>query len=310
MGPKQRVPSVEFLKTKAKNNYVGKTPENAQSLPIIGSMYWMYKNRGRMLERGVDNFFKITHSETMTFFISFRQSTTTVDPENIRYMLSENFDNYQRGENVKYYFKDFLGEGMFVSSGSEWRNLRKAARPHFKIRNIHYNSKLLNQYANKFLDLVEKHQGKYLDAQDLFSRYTLDSFGDFAFGVDIQSMKSLDTFRFAEAFVRIQHKILLRFRIPGLAKFHDQVYTDDINYLNNFVYSIIKARKEEPKEELEKREDLLSRFMQGAQEEEGNSDEETNSNYNKQNCTNNNNNENYSDDYLRDAIMNFLLAGR
>ena len=47
--------------------------------------------------------------------------------DNVRHILKDNFDNYEKGKNFRDALGDFLGEGIFASDGKAWKHHRKVA---------------------------------------------------------------------------------------------------------------------------------------------------------------------------------------
>ena len=136
------------------------------------------------------------------------------------------------------------------------------------------------------LDQLDKSNG--IDVQEYFMKYTLDSFSEIGFGVKLDSISS-DTNDFATSFDSIQIHILKRGysgRLWILKEFLSKPaeFYKHLEYMDNFVGQIITVRKQEPKEILKDRSDLLSQMLLE--------------------------NENASHEDLRDFVMNFLLAGR
>src|SRR3982074_1358409 len=80
---------------------------------------------------------------------------------------------------------DFFGDGIFNSDGDAWKFHRKIASHVFTSRSIKNdmtsvfvkNARLMVDKLNKYAD-----SGKQFDMQDLYFRYTLESFAEIAFG--------------------------------------------------------------------------------------------------------------------------------
>nr|GMC99112.1 alkane hydroxylase MAH1-like [Ipomoea batatas] len=102
----------------------------------------------------------------------------TVDPQNVHYIMSGNFENFPKGKEFKKIF-DVLGDGIFNSDLDLWKNQRKLAR-----------ALIIHQRFHKFLvrtswNKVEKglipvlelaaERGGVVDLQDVFQRLTFDT---------------------------------------------------------------------------------------------------------------------------------------
>lgn len=134
-------------------------------------------------------------------------------------------------------------------------------------------------------DLVLKILNSYADSKeefntiDLFYRYTLDSIGQIAFGKDIGSLKQPGSI--SRAFDLALNRTELRIANPILMFIYDSKLTGALKILDEFAYSLIKERRNDPN--VAQKGDLLSQYISQTNE---------------------------SDRYLRDVIMSFLIAGR
>ncbi|CAH9071188.1 unnamed protein product [Cuscuta epithymum] len=102
----------------------------------------------------------------------------TVDPANVHYVMSANFLNFPKGPKFREMF-DVLGDGIFNADLDMWRVQRKIARG--LITHIRFHRFLLRTGKDKVetgLIKVLQHvsdRGSVLDLQDLFQRLTFDT---------------------------------------------------------------------------------------------------------------------------------------
>jgi len=210
----------------------------------------------------------------------------TTDPANVQYFLRDNFDNYQRGTNIPR-FQKLFGNGIFLSNGAHWKAHRKTARPLFTKNSIGAMLPYFLKNAEVVTEILQEaaDNNKTIDIQDLFFRFTLDSIGHIGFGFSINSLRK--PVPFSEAFNRTQEIVTSNARRPYLKYLPDKQYDADIKTMDTFIYDIIKKRKEAG--DYKDRTDLLSRFMCLTDEQTGKP---------------------FSDEYLKDVVMNFFIAGR
>eukprot|EP01012_Entosiphon_sulcatum_P014176 TRINITY_DN19264_c0_g1_i1.p1 TRINITY_DN19264_c0_g1~~TRINITY_DN19264_c0_g1_i1.p1 ORF type:complete len:488 (+),score=103.69 TRINITY_DN19264_c0_g1_i1:26-1489(+) len=223
----------------------------------------------------------------------------TVDPRNTEWILKTNFANYGLGEGRKQIFDDFLGDGIFNADGHLWQVQRKTASHEFSASRFrNFMMVVFVEHAELLASAIEKRARKGLkfDMQELVSRYTLDSIGKIAFGVDLGNLKheGAEETEFSRLFTAITHHVSMRFmdpfwrlkrrlRVGGEAQFRK-----NITQLDDFSYGIIRQRRTLAREDLEQQENLLSRFMV-LQDADGLP---------------------VTDKFLRDIVYSFLLAGR
>uniref|UniRef100_A0A7N0VA53 Cytochrome P450 n=1 Tax=Kalanchoe fedtschenkoi TaxID=63787 RepID=A0A7N0VA53_KALFE len=115
----------------------------------------------------------------------------TSDPENVHYILSKNFANFNKGNDFKEIF-EFLGEGILVADGDSWKMQRKLSHSLFK--NSNFLSLVETCAAQKVRDGLFKildhasESGLEVDMQDLCQRFTFDVACIFMLGVDLNSL--------------------------------------------------------------------------------------------------------------------------
>ena len=116
--------------------------------------------------------------------------------------------------------------------------------------------------------LFQNRKGETLDIQDMFFRYTLDSFGDLAFGTRVGCVAAEGVQPpFAHAFDQANILTMKRFT-DALREFKQMLnigsereLREHVKTIDDFVYAIIEERKKLSPKELEQKEDFLSRFM-------------------------------------------------
>jgi len=127
-----------------------------------------------------------------------------------------------------------------------------------------------------------------LDMQDLFQRFTLDSIGEIAFGVELGSLhqdvtfsKSFDIANEA-TFQRFFHPL---YKIPYFPSKWEKDLRKAVNEVNEFSNRVIAERRNS---NFSERTDLLSRYLSSLDTD----------------------GKPFSDTYLRDIVLSFIIAGR
>jgi len=152
--------------------------------------------------------------------------------------------------------------------------------------------KVFVEHSGEVMDRI-KHLGKKedIDMQEIFFRFTMDSISDVAYGYsmgcnkqkEVPVMRAFDSIQFImnERFYTPFWKIRRFFRIQ-----EEAVLVKDVKILNAFANEVISSRRKN--NTFEGRSDLLSLFIKYFKDR----------------------NEEVSDAYLRDVMMNFMIAGR
>jgi cytochrome P450 len=107
------------------------------------------------------------------------------DPAIIEHVLKSAFWKYEKGEWFRHTVEVLLGHGIFNSDGAVWQKQRKVASHMFTARSL--REEMSGIFAKNAHVVMEKlaqnaRDKKIFDVQDLFFRFTLDSFSEVAFG--------------------------------------------------------------------------------------------------------------------------------
>ncbi|KAF9624040.1 hypothetical protein IFM89_007738 [Coptis chinensis] len=228
----------------------------------------------------------------------------TSDPRNLEYLLKTKFSNFPKGEYFRNTVRDLLGDGIFSADDETWRRQRKTASVEF------HSSEFRNMTAESLIELVHCRllpvledsieQSTSIDLQDVLLRLTFDNVCMIAFGVDPGCLSpGLPKIPFAQAFEEATEVTVLRFFIPTfiwkamryLNVGIERKLKYSITQVHEFANQVITTRKKELSLELHDKKlksDLLTIFMR-LKDEEGKP---------------------FSDTFLRDICVNFILAGR
>ena len=229
-------------------------------------------------------------------------------PKDVEWILSSNFKNYIKPENLIMCLRDFLGKGIFAvnhahtpDNGQRWMIQRKTASKIFTGRNFRgMFFKIFVNHGKKVLRIMEdaSEAGGSFDAQRIMFNFTLDSIGQIGFGADLGCLDGAPS-EFALAFDKAQHYSVSRFvdplwpfkkiatRFLGVSIGREAKLKQSCDIMRAFSRRFVDERKNDP--DLESRKDILSLFM----------------------CkTNPDTGEKFDFEFLHDIIMSFFIAGR
>ncbi|XP_065005921.1 cytochrome P450 86B1-like isoform X1 [Musa acuminata AAA Group] len=228
----------------------------------------------------------------------------TADPRNLEHMLKTKFSNYPKGEYFRDTLRDLLGDGIFNADDETWRGQRKTASLEFHssaFRSMTVQSLLELVHSRLLPVLAEAHEHrKPFDLQDVLLRLTFDNVCMIAFGTDPGCLRpGLPEIPFAKAFENATEAATIRFLTPTsiwkafryLDFGIERCLRQSIYRVDEFAYEVIRRRKKElasGEPEKATRSDILTSFTK-LSDETGNP---------------------YSDKFLRDICVNFILAGR
>ncbi|KAJ6840841.1 uncharacterized protein M6B38_118930 [Iris pallida] len=227
--------------------------------------------------------------------------TVTCDPRNVEHLLKTRFENYPKGPTWHAVFLELLGDGIFNSDGDTWKLQRKTAALEFTTRTLRqamarWVSRSIYSRLLPLLESARAEEGASVDLQDLLLRLTFDNICGLAFGKDPKTLSpGLPENSFATAFDQATEASLNRFILPEVVwRFKkwlqlgmESTLSASVGHVDRYLSAVIKARKIEldsnPNVGGADNDNLLSRFMRKGT---------------------------YSDSFLQNVALNFILAGR
>ena len=134
-------------------------------------------------------------------------------PALVQHVLKDQFAKYEKGREFSQIFKEFLGIGIFVSDGAQWKFHRKVASHMFSRNLMKEGAKIAQRQSNVLLARLEASAkaNETVDLQDLFFCLTMDVFSEIAFGAQLNSILSPEKHPFAVAFDDVQNISANRF---------------------------------------------------------------------------------------------------
>ncbi|KAH0466050.1 hypothetical protein IEQ34_006153 [Dendrobium chrysotoxum] len=267
--------------------------------PIAGTIFHQLLNLHRLLDFQTDLSRRYKTFRILTPFCNY---VYTVDPDNVEYILKTNFANFGKGHKINDVMKDLLGNGIFAVDGDKWRHQRKVSSLEFSTKVLRdYSSLVFRSNAIKLSMLIFEaaKSSEMIDIQNLLMRSTMDSIFKVGFGVELDTLggSNKEGSIFAKAFDDSSSQILRRFfdvfwKISRALNIGlEAQLRKNIKLIDEFVYKVINVKIEQlsqKKDDAPVKEDILSRLLM-----ERERDPDT-----------------ISYKYLRDIVLNFLLAGR
>ncbi|KAG1355232.1 cytochrome P450 86B1 [Cocos nucifera] len=246
---------------------------------------------------------------TFTFhgpWLTNLQCIVTADPRNLEYLLKTKFSNFPKGKYFQSTVRDLLGDGIFGADDEVWHRQRKIASLEFhsaKFRSLTVQS-LYELVHSRLLPVLESacDNRTPIDLQDVLLRLTFDNVCIIAFGIDPGCLRpGLPKIPFARAFEDATEATIMRFITPTAIwkamRFFDlgneRRLRRSLKRVDEFAYEVIRTRKKELSlesgdEKKAARSDLLTVFTNHKDD----------------------NGKAFSDKFLRDVCVNFILAGR
>jgi len=250
--------------------------------------------------------------------------------ENVTHILKGNFDNYVKGPAMKFRFLPLLGDGIFNADGEIWRWHRKTSAHLFNV--AAFRSTVLatfNKHVSHVIQILL--QQSDLDLHALMHSCTLDSIGEIAFGMQINSLSShienpsgatTPGLEFEKSFDYLQQFAAETYTNPmwpfkRFFTWHLWRYPMHVRTVDNYAYSAVRARRAEMRERGPeafssgpgKRTDLLSLYFSHKIGDDFGDNNDENGTDGEEKVKKSSPAE-LSDKMLRDILLNFVIAGR
>lgn len=291
----------------ALNIWSHRNSKGAVKWPVLGMLPSLLLNLHRLYDWGTDML--RDSGGTHVFIGPWRSNLDAVvccDPKVLEYVLKDNFSNFPKGQDFYEEFHDLLGDGIFNADFERWREQRKIASLHFNSRNFRqFMAEAVSETVETRLKPVLADAAKRnltVDLQDVFLRYTFDNTCSVVFGTNLGCLAvDMPQIPFAKAFDECVEATFYRQITPRLLwkalRFlkvgKERRMLDALKHLKDFVDDLIAFKKKEILISNAGRggdvRDLLACFMRQFQADELNG---------------------ASHQFLRDMVLNFVIAGR
>ncbi|EPS72790.1 hypothetical protein M569_01963, partial [Genlisea aurea] len=268
-----------------------------RNMPFVGMFPILYQKLNRIHDACVEvlELFGGTFLLKGPWFVNL-DILATVDPENVHFIMSQNFNNFPKGTEFKKIF-DVLGDGIFNSDGEAWRVQRKQARA--LIAHERFRRFLVETNAGKLekglIPILERAAGNggALDLQDVFQRFTFDTTCMLITGYDPGCLSvDLPDVPFSAAMDTAEEAIFIRHILPEtlwkIGRFlrigYEQRLKRAHGVLDRVIGDYIAMKKSELSDPTRKNsDDLLTSYISESD---------------------------VTDKFLRDTVLNLMIAGR
>ncbi|XP_062154847.1 cytochrome P450 704C1-like [Alnus glutinosa] len=278
--------------------FTGKSIKNPNYPPVDGTVFHQLFYFNTLYDQQTEAARK---RRTFRLLAPAQSQIYTTDVRNIEHILKTNFDKYSKGEYNQDIVSDLFGQGIFAVDGDKWQQQRKLASFEFSTRVLRdFSSSVFRRNAAKLVRAVSElsDAGLAFDMQDILMRCTLDSIFKVGFGVELECLEGSrkEGSAFMKAFDDSNALVYWRYVDPfwKLKRFlnigSEAVLKKNIKIIDDFVHGLIRTKRKllAMQQECNDKEDILSRFL----------------------VESTRNPEKMDDQYLRDIILNFMIAGK
>ncbi|XP_062105480.1 cytochrome P450 704C1-like [Humulus lupulus] len=278
--------------------YTGKSIRDPSYPPVNGTVFSQLIYFSKLYDYQTE---VATKWSTFRLLARGHSEVYTTDPRNIEHVLKTHFDKYSKGQTNQLIATDLLGHGIFAVDGDKWRQQRKLASFEFSTRVLRdFSCSVFRKNANKLVGAVSRFSvsGRVFDMQDLLMRCALDSIFKVGFGVELNCLEgsNKEGSAFMKAFDDSNALTYGRYVDPiwELKRYFsigsEAALKKNIKVIDDFVNQLIKNKRNllAQNQDCNDKEDILSRFLMESKKDP----------------------EQMNDKYLRDIILNFIIAGK
>ncbi|PNT03456.1 hypothetical protein POPTR_014G072000v4 [Populus trichocarpa] len=278
--------------------YSGKSIKNPNYPPVNGTVFGQLFYFNRLYDHQTEVARK---QKTFRLLAPGQSELYTTDIRNIEHVLKTKFDKYTKGKYNQDIATDLFGKGIFAVDGDKWRQQRKLASFEFSTRVLRdFSCSVFRRNAAKLVRVVSEMAiaDQIFDMQDTLMRCTLDSIFKVGFGVELNCLEgsNKEGIEFMKAFDDSNALVYRRYVDPlwKLKRYFnicsEASLKKNIKIIDDFVTNLIGTKRKLQAEErlYNDKEDILSRFLVESKKDA----------------------EEMNDKYLRDIILNFMIAGK
>ncbi|RFU74921.1 hypothetical protein TARUN_7339 [Trichoderma arundinaceum] len=194
--------------------------------------------QGRTLQTAQNRFRLFGH--TFSGVVMGQYFITTIDPENVKALLSSQFSDFNSGK--KSLFGPFIGDSMLTTDGTLWKHSRALVRPHLGKDQVEDLSRLEGHIQNLFKRLPK--DGSTVDLQELFFRLTFDNVVELLLNEKVSTLScqpGSHLHKVIEAFDNVGNLVNRRAALGPLLRFYrDTEMNATCKILHDFVDRIVE----------------------------------------------------------------------
>ena len=217
-----------------------------QSEDIFGIGHTLKVIRNRAKKHFLDSVFEYFGDGFWTFSVTILGAPwiETIEAENVKYILSTKFEDFDIAPMRLRSFFPLMGAGIFTTDGAQWAHSRAVLRPSFNKSQL-AEFELLETHTRNFLAHVPGDDSR-IDLKPLCFCFTMDVSTDFLFGQSSFSLLAKSTGAegdldpISEAFNYSQQKIFTRTFLGPISTLFDAKFRRSNKIVHDFVDTFVR----------------------------------------------------------------------
>ena len=174
------------------------------------------------------------YGNTISRRILFSSVICTIEPANIKAVLSTRFKDYGITSVRKNAFRPFLGQSVLIADGVEWTHARAMLRPSFS-KESHSDLEMFDTHVKTLVKII-RCEGPAVNLENLFLGLTVNIMTHSMYGESVDSLGSNVPSGFMETFQEARYGCERRARWGSLALFLPQrKFKNSIRFLQQYM---------------------------------------------------------------------------
>ncbi|WP_435075595.1 cytochrome P450 [Halorubrum sp. HHNYT27] len=222
------------------NHITTTNPPGPKGLPVLGNTLQFGRHTFNFLQQCRKEYGDVVYFEVLGQ--PFYQLN---DPEDIHHVLVENNTNYTKGSFLTKQFGEFLGKGLLLNEGDDWRRQRHLVQPAFDPERISIYAEMMTDYTERLLAGWEA--GTPRDIHTDMTRLTLEVAASTLLDIDIREESSELRSAFHDIMEEFRKRTARPVSLPQWVPTpRNRRYQHALEQINEIVYDIIARRRAEP----------------------------------------------------------------
>ena len=250
-------------------------PPGPRGLPLLGNTLQFGRHTFEFLQRC-----RREYGDVVYFEVLGQPFYQLNHPDHVHHVLVENDTNYTKGAFLTEQFGEFIGKGLLLNEGDDWRRQRRLVQPAFHPERIEVYAEMMTDYAERLLESWEPGRPRNVRAD--MTRLTLEIVASALLDVDVRE----ESPELRRAFTDITEEVRKRTARPispprWVPTPRNRRYRRALDRLDDIVYDVIDRRRAEPGD------GVVSMLIEAGRESDGSP----------------------GDEQLRDEVVTLLFAG-
>lgn len=215
-------------------------PPGPKGLPVLGNTLQFGRHTFDFLQQCREEYGDVVYFEVLG-----RPFYQLNDPEDIHHVLVDNNVNYTKGSFSTKQFGEFLGKGLLLNEGDDWRRQRRLVQPAFDPDRISTYAEMMTDYTERLLDGWEA--GTQRNVHTDMTQLTLEVAASTLLDIDIRDESSELRSAFHDITGEFRKRTARPVSLPRWVPTpRNRRYRHALEQVDEIVYDIIAQRRAEP----------------------------------------------------------------